>query len=63
VMGRTDRRSRPVKEAVAAINLVIRVLEALDEEREAFVPIGRHSDFHIVMQTIIKHLAYWRQQL
>jgi len=62
-MGRTDRRSRSVKEAVAAIDLVIRVLDALDEEREAFVPIDRHSDFHAAMQTIIKTLTYWRQQL
>jgi len=62
-MVRAARRSKPVKEAAAAFDLIIRLLEALDREREAFLPLSRHWEFHVAIQTIIKTLAYWRQQL
>jgi len=62
-MVRAARRSKQVKEAATAFDLIIRLLEVLDEEREAFLPLYRHWDFHVAMQTIIKTLTYWRQQL
>jgi len=62
-MPRAARRSKAVKQAVAAFDIIINVLTALDEERETFLPPGREWDFHVAMQTIIKTLTYWRQQL
>jgi len=62
-MVRQAPRREVVKHAAGLLELVISMLEALDDQRRLFLPIGRHNDFHIAIQTIIKSLAYWRQQL
>jgi len=62
-MVRGSSQKAAVNFAAAALELIISVLIELDKERGTFLPPGKDFDFHIAMQTIIKTLTYWRQQL
>jgi len=60
---RDSSQKAAVDFAVAALELIISILIELDKKRETFLPPGKHWDFHVATQTMIKTLTYWRQQL
>jgi len=62
-MVRDSSQKVAVDFAAAALELIISVLIELDKKCETFLPPGKCLEFHIAMQTVIKTLTYWRQQL